>query len=688
MKNRQTKVFLTLLTILLLRMKKIKIPRYLAWLIQTGIIFLLLMTLFRWLLVIYFRTPLEKNISLTDSFLLGFRFDLRFISIFLLLLFIIGNIPFLHPINKKWGERVVFIIWTVFIIFLCIFYAADFAHYAYLRQRLNANVLNFLHDAKISFSMMWQSYHLGWIIIALIVAVSILIAIVKLNYNYILSKPNVSTKKSKVIWAIVFVLLMVYSIIGNIIWKGGQYPLRWSNAYALGSDYAANIALNPFQSFFSTIKFRTVAFEKEKVKAHYNWMSEYLAIPMNERDTTTLNFSRKIINDTNNLTQQPIQNVVLVICESFSAYKSTMYGNPLNTTPFFAEMCKQGIFFNRAFSPAYGTARGVWSIITGIPDVQLNKTSSRNPAAVNQHTIINDFNNHEKFYFLGGSSNWANIRGVLTNNIEHLNLYEQGSYTSNEIDVWGISDKNLFLEANKVLAKQNKPFFAVIQTADNHRPYTIPKEDLKEFKKEKIKKDSLTKYGFENNDEYNAFRYTDFSFEKFIEAARKEKYFNNTLFVFIGDHGIRGDAGNILPQAFTTQGLTNMHVPLLFYAPAILKPATYNLPASQMDVLPSIAYLCNINYTNTTLGRNLFKLKDDDNDYAFIIDESAKVIGALNKKYFYNYQMKDNQVENFVSLTNNQVVKNDSIKKQMRFITDAFYETARYMLLNNKKPTP
>ena len=35
-------------------------------------------------------------------------------------------------------------------------------------------------------------------------------------------------------------------------------------------------------------------------------------------------------------------------------------------------------------------------------------------------------------------------------------------------------------------------------------------------------------------------------------------------------------------------------------------------------------------------------------------------------------------------MVNNEVVQNDSIQKQMRFITDAFYETARYMLLNNK----
>ncbi|HMZ45964.1 MAG TPA: sulfatase-like hydrolase/transferase, partial [Chitinophagaceae bacterium] len=637
-------------------MKKLKIPRYIRWIAQTGIMFLILMSLMRWVLVLTYRTPTEKSVSLIDAYWLGFRFDLRFVSITMLLLYLVGTIPYLHPINKKWGNRVSFIIWSVFIVLTSIFYAADFAHYSYLRQRLNANILSFLHDAKISFGMMWQSYNLGWGILGLIVIVFILLAMVKLSYNHILSKANVSTKKSSKVWGVLFVLLLAFGIVGNVVYKAGQYPLRWSNAYTLGNDYAANISLNPFQSFFSTLKFKDVTFDEEKVKKHYEWMSAYLDVPLNQRDSNKLNFNRIQELDSSNKMAQHIQNVVLVICESFSAYKSSMYGNPLNTTPFFAEMCKEGVFFNRAFSPAYGTARGVWAIVTGIPDVQFNKTSSRNPATVNQHTIINDFNQHEKFYFLGGSSSWANIRGLLTNNIKDLRLYEQGSYSSKEIDVWGISDKNLFLEANKTLAQQTKPFFAVIQTADNHRPYTIPKEDLKEFKIQKIKNAQLKKYGFESEEEYNAFRYTDFSFQKFIEAAKKEKYFNNTLFVFIGDHGIRGDAGDMLPKAFTTQGLTNMHVPLLFYAPGILPAKEITFPASQLDVLPSIAYLCNIPYTNTTMGRNLFKLKNTNDNYTFIIDEGAKIIGALNDNYFFNYQLKDKKVENFVSLQHNSPV--------------------------------
>ena len=664
-------------------LKKLKIPRYIVWILQTGVIFLLLMSFLRWLLVIIFKTNISKTISLKAAYWLGFRYDLRIVAIVMMLLFIVGSIPALHPINKKWGRRIALTIWTLFIIVLCVFYAVDFGYYAYLQQRVNANVLSFLQDAKISFSMMWQSYRLGWNSLALIGAILLLRWLVQLSYNFILSKSNYSTKKSSIVWGLVFVLFVGYSIVGRVVVKGGQFPLRWSDAFSLGSDYAANVALNPFQSFFSTLSFREATYNEQKVREHYDWMSSYLGVT--EKDSTHLNFSRTIVPDASDTTSKKIQNVVLVICESFSAYKSSMYGNPLNTTPFFADMCKEGIFFNRAFSPAYGTARGVWATITGVPDVQQGKTSSRNPAAVNQHTIINDFKGKEKLYFLGGSSSWANIRGLLTNNIEGLRLYEQGSYKAKEIDVWGISDKNLFLEANDAMAKETKPFFAVIQTADNHRPYTIPKEDEGAFVKKKIPKDSLKKYGFESEDEYNAFRYTDFCFQQFMEAAKKEKYFDNTLFVFIGDHGIRGDAGTMLPNVFTSQGLTNMHVPLLFYAPKILTPKTYSIPASQIDVLPSIAHLANIGYTNTTLGRNLFSPSANSNSHTFIFDEMAKLVGVLNDDYFFNYQLKNTKAENFLSTKNNKVIQNDSAKKAMRFITDAFYETSKYLLLTNKK---
>ncbi len=663
-------------------MKRLKLPRYLYWITLTGTFFLLLMSILRWLLVFVFRTSAAKQISLVDAYVLGLRFDLRVVCILMLVLFIVGTLPALHPLNKKWGRRVALWLLVVFICSFSVFYTFDFAHYAYLHQRLNASILNYLDDAKISFNMMWQTYHLGWGILGLVAAIALLLAIVKLVYNHALSKQNVSTKKSRIGWSIAFVVLMVLGIVGRPVFKGGQYPLRWSDAFSKGNDYVANISLNPFQSFFSSMSFRKSNFDGKKVREHYAWMSNFLEV--DSPDSNTLNFERAVIGDTAG--SRP--NVVLVICESFSMYKSSMVGNPLNTTPFFNGMCNKGIFFNRCFTPAYGTARGVWATLTGTPDIEMTNTSSRNPAAVDQHTIISDFKGYDKFYFLGGSSSWANIRGLLTNNIQDLHLYEEGSYKSKTQDVWGISDKQLFLEANQVLAKQNKPFFAVIQTADNHRPYTIPEEDLKEFQKKSPSKDSLKNFGFENADEYNAFRYTDFSYQKFMEAAQKEKYFANTIFVFVGDHGIPGDASRLLPAIYNSASLVSTHVPLLFYAPHLLQAMKSSNVVSQIDVLPTIAGLCNISYTNRTMGRDVVKAeKKQSQHYVFNTLVDIRKVATIGNDYVYGYYFNSTNQKEFAAFNNQVPATKDSLEKQYRSITDAFYETARYMILNNKKKT-
>ncbi len=632
------------------------------------------MSVLRLMITVFFPTQGFSFSQLIPTFILGMRYDLRIISIVSLILFLIGSLGFLHPLNKKTGRRVALTLWTVFILTFIFFYLIDFTNYAYLSQRMNANLLNYLEDAGISFKMMWQSYPVIWMIVGILGGSALLILIVKSTYNHVLSKPTVATRRSKIWWGISFFLLLAIGIFGRV----GQYPLRWSDAFGLGNDYEANLALNPFQSFFSSLQFRHSTYDAKKLREVYGWMSEYLKV--DKPDGNSFSFERNFA--AKPVSQAP-QNVVIVICESFSGYKSSMYGNPLNTTPYFAELTKKGLFYEKCFTPLYGTARGVWATVTSVPDVSLTKTASRNPAAVDQRTIINDFKDKEKFYFLGGSTSWANIRGLLTNNIEGLHLYEEEDYKAPKIDVWGISDKNLFLEANEVLAKQEKPFFAVIQTAGNHRPYTIPEEDKNEFKKKNISQDSLVKYGFASADEYNAFRYTDFTFYKFMEAAAKEKYFENTLFVFVGDHGIRGDAGNMFPRSWTEQGLTTVHVPLLFYYPKALQPQRYNIPASQLDIMPTIAAICGIPYSNTSLGVDLTSANQPK--YAFIMDPDVRQIGVIDSLYYYNYKLNSGK-ESITYLNSNQpVVADRNMLNHYKTITSAFYESSRYLLLNNKK---
>ena len=639
------------------------------------------MSLLRIVLFFSFSSQGNHFSQLADAGVLGLRYDLRYVGILGMLLLISGSFPFLHPFATRAGRK-----WALFIIglaafLLVFFYSVDFAHYSYLSQRLNASVLNYLLDASISAGMVWQTYPVIRMLLVLIVGSWLIMILVKATYSRIAKTPTPALSgKGRAGWFIPVFLLFGLGIFGRI----GQYPLRWSDAFSLGSDYKANLSLNPFQSFFSSMKFRHSVYDEAKVKEALPVLAPYFGFPGGEEG-----YQRTIAARAGALGTRP--NVVVVICESFSGYKSSMWGNPLNTTPFFKELCDKGIFFDHCFTPSYGTARGVWALITGIPDVEVSTTtSSRNPSAVDQHTILNNFQGYDKLYFLGGSTSWANIRGLLTNNIKGLHLYEQENYSAPKVDVWGISDKNLFLEANKVLRQQvGKPFFAIIQTADNHRPYTIPQEDRQAFHSITVPEDSLRKCGFGSNDEMNAFRYTDFGYQTFIQAASREKYFDNTVFLFIGDHGIPGDAGAMLPRAFTDQRLTAEHVPLLIYAPKLVSPERIRTYCSQVDVLPTLAGLCSVPYRNTTLGRDLLDTAGiRGKDLSFIYDPDQGYIGVVKNDYFYRRQLRTHK-EEMVSVVGNDpapaAVLNGPLKLEMRELSTGLYETARYMLLRNKK---
>lgn len=654
-----------------------KLPKLMRWMVSLYLMLLTWMSLYRCFFFFYYRSASRPFSG--SAFLLGLRYDARFLSILCLGIIILASIPFLNPFRNK--KLISF--WAIFLtgivcVFL-VFYGADFYYYDYLKQRLNASVLNYFSDAAISLGMVWQTYPVLKIFIGLLLMLGLFFVWQKRELLKIAYDENEGlTKKYRVLtW-----IFVIISLIGLSFGRFSQYPLRWSDAFSFSDDFKGHTALNPFQSFFSSLQFRSSNFDIKKVRNGYADLSAYLGVQ--KADIESLRFESEFEFPDSGATRP---NIVLVICESFSAYKSSMFGNHLNPTPYFNQLCDQGVFFERCFTPAFGTARGVWAVITGIPDVQQPKTSSRNPAAVDQHSIFNDFNDYEKMYFLGGSTTWANIRGVLKNNISDLKIYEQEDFKSAQVDVWGISDKNLFLEANKILSNQKKPFFAIIQTADNHRPYTIPQEDLNEFSKLEYPADTLKKYGFDDNGQFNAFRYADFNFKKFIEAAKKENYFNNTIFVFVGDHGLRGNAGNLFPKSFTQQGILAEHVPLLFYSPKLLQPQKIRRVCSQLDVMPSIATLARHSYTNTTLGLSLFN-DTSKIRFAFIADPDLYSIGLVSDQYYFVKYLNSGKTSFVSVLDDNQIVSNaytDSIKNSMASMANAWYETSKYMLLNNKK---
>ena len=664
-----------------------KIPRLHLYVITVLLLFLVIQTGLRLIFWLKFNNPADP-VSTNDliwSFYLGMKFDLQASLGTLLPVLLLGWIKPLHPVYSQLGKRLWAIYVSLAIILMYLVYITDAGHYAYLQQRLNATALRFLENPFISAKMVWETYPIisGGLIFCFINAITIFLFL-KLT-GKINSSDAIKSYWSQKRWYqnTVLVLVTIFVVFSGLMAKISWYPLRWSDAFFSTHAYSAQLASNPIIYFSNTLKNVAETYDIDATRQAYSEMVDYLDIQ--QPDSNKLNYTRQY---TFEGSDKPKTNIIVVILESFASYKTSLSGNPLDPTPNIAKLAGEGYYFKNFFTTNIGTARSIWAFVTGLPDVEKNKTSSRNPLIVNQHTIINAFNNHKKLYFLGGSASWANVRGLLSANLPDLRLYEEGSYDSPDIDVWGISDLSLFREANTVLKDETQPFFAIIQTSGNHRPYTIPddNEGFELWNEEDLPGD-IQNYGFASLEELNSFRFMDHSIGHFLKIARKEAYFDNTLFIFFGDHGIHAPTGNHVPAYEAQLKLQGFRVPLVLYGKSVISNTkVFDTIASEVDVLPIIASVTRVHYRNTTLGRDLTDRKYDANRYAFTIDSGT--IGLISDEY-YLLMLPDGSNKKLHQLNSENPRADASAEKpeMADLLTQklsAIWDTIRYMRENNK----
>ena len=665
-----------------------KLPRLHLYAGQLILLMLIVQSLLRLGFLFNFDNP-SNPAPLSDvgwAFYLGLKYDLQFSLILCLPLLLLGWYETIHPVYSRAGR----ILWTGYalltITVVLLIQASNFGYYAYLHQGIDATALRFLETPLISATMVWQTYPVitgGLLMLALVYAYYRILLLFNARIDNSI-RLNIGWKSRTGIVIITF-FVVLFGLFGKISW----YPLRWSDAFFSNTHtFTAYLASNPAMYFYNTLKNTEETFDLEAARHYYPLAADYLGV--DQPDPESLNYRRSVLFENDTGRQPP--NIIIVMLESFASYKTGLSGNPLDPTPNFDEIARQGLFFNNFYVPHTGTARSVWTLITGLPDIEKNRTSTRNPLIVKQHTIINAFEDYKKYYFLGGSASWANIRGLLSANIENLEIFEEGSYESPRVDVWGISDLSLFEEADAVLKNAPQPFFSIIQTSGNHRPYTIP-EYTRGFKE--LTEDELElkpeDYGFQHLLELNSFRFMDHCVGEFMKMAREAGYFDNTIFVFFGDHGITASTGKHTPMSENQLQVSSHRVPLVFYAPGLLpEPQQIEKVASQVDIMPTLASLSRTSYINTTLGRDLFDPAFDDSRYAYtIVHGSFRDIGLLTDGYFkkMKFNGEDQRLFRLNTDTPSRNLINDlpELDRQLTETTRALNTSIRYIRENNSE---
>ena len=565
-------------------------------------------------------------------------------------------------------------------------YFMDFAHYAYISMRINYSIMHYAENPLISLQMAWQTYPVVWGILGLLLCAALGYLFVKYIIDKAFAQPDNRRWWSKVGWFFISLLIAGGLGFGQI----SQYPLRWSNAYHSTNHFICNLTLNPVLNIFDTARFvKADSFDEAKTRAYYDEVSKFLQVQNPNPDT--LSFDREIKDSSK--AQQHDYNVVIIFMESLAWNKISFTNPDLDPTPFVRELADQSILFTHFYSPTSATARAVFATVTNIPDVSSFKTSSRNPLIVDQHVIINALKDYEKYYFIGGSANWGNIRGVLEHNIDDIHMYEEGSFEhESRNDVWGISDLDLFREANRVLAQEQqetkKPFFAFIQTAGYHRPYTIP-EDNAGFVVQDISDELARQRSFGGAAEYNSLRFSDHALREFFKLARKEPYYKNTLFFIFGDHGLAAPQSENMPRGTVELNLINHWIPLLITGGPITQKQVVDKTASQVDILPIAMGLLGRGYKTRAVGRDVLNAQKEAEPGALIYGwaDTPSPIGFVQGEYYYHSQGEKEGLYKY----NAENFKEDlSAKEPQRFehmkaLAHGLYETSRYGYYHNQK---
>lgn len=574
---------------------------------------------------------------------IGLRFDLRLALLLMLPVGILLALPRLRLARFRAVRWLLRGYLLLAVAALGLLYIIDFGHYAYLGVRLNATVLRFAGDAQISAGMLWQTYPVLWITLAWLAGVALWAwALLRLE-RATLDRPQ--AQRVGVLPAIsgaaVVGVLVFFGLLGraSALNLENPVPLRWSDAFYSGNSQVGALGINPALFLFDTLTLDPSAFDETATREHYEVVADYLGV--SERDAQGLNFFRHQPLQAHRIQAERQPNVVFVMLESLGTSAVGAYGNPLNPTPNLDRLAQQSWFFRHFYVPVTGTAKTVWASITGIPDVSRQETATRNPLIARQRTLINTLPGYEKFYMIGGNAGWANINALIRQSIDGVQLYEERHWQSPQVDVWGISDLDFFKESSQILGAlpKDKPFFAYLQTSGNHRPFTIPK-DNDGFEPLDLPLEQVQQAGSRSVEQYNAVRLLDFNIGRLMELAKEQGFYDDTIFVFFGDHNTRISQIPHMAPAFEQLGLESNNVPMLIHAPKWLAPREFDEAVGLADLLPTVAGMVGVPFDNGGLGRDLqLPAPEGERVVPLVLQEgSFPVIGAVTRDFLVQMQ--------------------------------------------------
>jgi phosphoglycerol transferase MdoB-like AlkP superfamily enzyme len=244
--------------------------------------------------------------------------------------------------------------------------------------------------------------------------------------------------------------------------------------------------------------------------------------------------------------------------------------------------------FKRLYATGNRTVRGLEAVALSMPPTP-GASIVRRPGNDHLFTLGSPFRErgYDVRFLYGGFALFDNMEAFFAGN--GFEVVDRTDLSAEEIgfaNAWGVADEDLFRrvirEGDRSQAA-GRPFFSLVLTTSNHRPYTYPDG--------RVPIPSHT-------GRHGAVQYTDWALGDFLRQAESRPWFRDTVFVIVADH-CASSAGK------TDVPVRRYHIPLLVYAPGHVEPRRVETLASQIDVGPTLLGLLGFSYRSRFFGRDL-----------------------------------------------------------------------------------
>lgn len=609
-----------------------------------------------------------NRLDLIRAFAVGFYYDL-FIAYCLFFLYLL----FLLLFPTRWVGSIIDKLLTFSIISLTLFImffslAGEITFWDEFNVRYNFIAVDYLIYTYEVVENINQSYPIPIILVCLFMLIGGVFWLFSKNliFKNTFDSPVRLSRRLQITIPVMLITLLMGYVSSN---KQAEFSTNM---------YINELSKNGIFSFFSAFRANELDYDlfykRLETNKAYSLIRDELILNQHFTSQDITSIEREIKFDNEALTP----NIVLITIESFSADFLETFGNTNNLTPNFEKLARESIFFTNMFATGTRTVRGMEALTLCVPPTPGNSIVRRpnNDHLFSIATILMQKNYDLKFIY-GGDGYFDNMNGFFGGQGFDIVDRDRGNPLSDNIktkrfsipdeevhfeNAWGICDEDIYNQslkyANQVYAT-NQPFFQFIMTTSNHKPYSFPKGSI----------------DAPQGNRSSAVKYTDYALGAYIQNAKKQPWFENTVFVIVADH-CASSAGR------WEINIEKHHIPAIIYN--FNKDIKVDKLCSQIDLMPTLFSMLNWSYQSNFYGNNIFDF-EKSNERALIAN--YRTLGLLKQDVFTQLTNKKTSQQFIWSSKDHLMHELTKKNQELEALTISYYQTSSALFKTGKMKT-